>query len=244
MIMRRIALLLIISVMLISFAACGGNQPISEDNETAEVTPEVTETVEEEPAKTEEPAETEEAVSDETISITDMAGREVTVPTQINKVFGSNNTSSILLYTLAPDKMIGWNNMMSKDATALLNETCQSLPVLGNMYGSGKEASAEEVLAASPDIVLITGTKLNATIADDADELQARTGTPVVVVIANMSNYDDAYLFLGGLIGEQERAEELAAYYTEKMAYTAEKSAMVEEPASIYYSRMDDGLTT
>ena len=239
MIMRRIMILLILLAVLIAFAACDTSSQVSEET----VQPEVTDEAEATPEPTDEAA-TPEPTDSAVKTVTDMVGREVSVPAEVEKVFGTNNTSSILLYTLAPEKMIGWNNQMGDDALALIAGDYAALPILGNLYGSGKEASVEEVLALEPDVVLITDTKKKESLTEDADALQEKLGVPVVVIVANMNNYDKAYTFLGEVLGAEARAETLSAYYTETMAYAAEKSAMVEEPVSIYYARMDNGLTT
>jgi len=39
--------------------------------------------------------------------VTDSAGREVAVPERIERVFAAGPPASILLYVLAPDRMIG-----------------------------------------------------------------------------------------------------------------------------------------
>jgi len=45
-----------------------------------------------------------------TRTITDMAGRTVTVPQDIKKVYCTSPPGTLLLYTLAPEKMVGWNS--------------------------------------------------------------------------------------------------------------------------------------
>ena len=42
-------------------------------------------------------------------SVTDMAGRTVMVPVDIESAFTTDPTSAIYLYTLAPDQLLGWN---------------------------------------------------------------------------------------------------------------------------------------
>jgi iron complex transport system substrate-binding protein len=40
--------------------------------------------------------------------VTDSAGRQIAVPDRIERVFAAGPPASILLYVLAPDRMIGW----------------------------------------------------------------------------------------------------------------------------------------
>ena len=193
------------------------------------------------------PAETpSEAPAEPEIDISvDMAGRPIELPETIENVYGSNNNSTILLYTLAPEKMIGWNLQMSKPAQKYLGEYA-SLPVLGNLYGSGKKASVEEVLTYEPDIVLLANTKINDKVIEDADALELQLGVPVVVIEANIDNYDEAYMFLGAVLGIEEKADALAAYYQSVYDDVANISAAIDEDdkVSVYYARLDDGLTT
>ena len=41
--------------------------------------------------------------------ITDMAGRTVMIPAEAGMVFPADPAAAIYLYTLAPDKLLGWN---------------------------------------------------------------------------------------------------------------------------------------
>ncbi len=177
-------------------------------------------------------------------TITDMAGREITVPTDIQKVYGTNNNSSIMLYTLAPEKMIGWNLELSSAAKKYIDEDATELPVLGNMYGSGKKANAEEILKYSPDVVLLADTVLNDKVVEAADELQTKMGIPVVVLICDVTNYDVAYEFLGEVLDKEEKASKLSAYFKGTIDDVKEKSKSIEEKVEVYYARMDNGLTT
>ena len=44
-----------------------------------------------------------------TVQITDMLGRQLTVPENISSVISTSPPSTILVYMLAPDKLAGWN---------------------------------------------------------------------------------------------------------------------------------------
>ncbi|MBN2879628.1 MAG: ABC transporter substrate-binding protein [Clostridia bacterium] len=178
------------------------------------------------------------------IEITDMAGRKVIIPSEIETVFGSNNNSSILLYTLAPEKMAAWNLDFSETSKKYMIPETAALPVLGNLYGSGSQANIEEIIALDPDIVLITDLKISDKLTQAADELQDKLGIPVVVVSANLKNFDKAYTFLGELLSAEEKASELAEYYRETFDEAAALSAEIEEKKTIYYAYLDNGLTT
>ena len=40
--------------------------------------------------------------------ITDAAGRRVTIPDEVGRVFAAGPPAAVVLFTLAPDKLLGW----------------------------------------------------------------------------------------------------------------------------------------
>ena len=42
-------------------------------------------------------------------TITDSAGRQVTIPDQVQRVFVAGPPASVLVYVLAPEKLAGWS---------------------------------------------------------------------------------------------------------------------------------------
>ena len=62
-----------------------------------------------------------------TTTITDMAGRTITVPSQISGVLGTSPPTTMLIYMVAPDKLIGWNS----NNTGYLPARYLNLPAVG-----------------------------------------------------------------------------------------------------------------
>src|SRR5262245_41127681 len=50
--------------------------------------------------------------------VTDSAGRTVEVPARVERVFAAGGPASIILYTLAPELMLGWNRAPSPEERA------------------------------------------------------------------------------------------------------------------------------
>lgn len=48
-----------------------------------------------------------------TQTITDQASRSVTIPAQINKCYYTSPLGMILIYSFAPDKMVGWSMQLT-----------------------------------------------------------------------------------------------------------------------------------
>lgn len=177
-------------------------------------------------------------------TITDMAGREVKLPETIDKVYGVNNNSTYLLYSIVPDKLIGWNVALNDDAKKYIEPQYADYPVVGILYGGGKQVSPEEILKYAPELIVYTENTLTQQTKATADGFVDKLGIPVIVVEANIHNYDKAYEFLGEVFGEEDSAKALADYYRQTYDYAKEKSALVKEKAKVYYAREDDGLTT
>lgn len=176
--------------------------------------------------------------------IIDMAGREIQIPKEIRKVYGVNNNSTYLLYTIVPDKIIGWNLQLTEDTKKYIPKEFSNYPVVGTMYGNGKLVDAEEILKHSPDVVVLADTKISEKIKESAESIQDKLGVPVVVVEANINNYDKAYEFLGKLFNKNDKAKELGDYYKESYEYAKEKSNQIKNKIKVYYAREDNGLST
>jgi iron complex transport system substrate-binding protein len=178
--------------------------------------------------------------------ITDMAGREVTIPGTIDKVFSVNNNGTILLYTLCPEKMVGWNSVLSDESKAYMPEDIANLPMLGILYGNSSQTNPEEILLSEPDIIIFMNATITDKIVEAADEIQEEMLIPVVVLNGGLDNYDETYLFAGDLLGVEEAASQLADYYTETYTKVVNTVSTIpeEEKVTVYYAREEDGLST
>ena len=82
--------------------------------------------------------------------ITDMAGRQVTIPTKINTVYCAVPTAEPMLYSLAPEKLAAWVNAPSNDVKKYLSDRAKNLPVLGGWMGEKSTANLEEIAKLAP----------------------------------------------------------------------------------------------
>ena len=67
--------------------------------------------------------------------ITDSAGREVEIPKNIQRIAPSGPLAQIVLYTVAPDKLVGWSIDLSDAQKEYIPEKYWDLPVFGQFYG-------------------------------------------------------------------------------------------------------------
>jgi iron complex transport system substrate-binding protein len=108
--------------------------------------------------------------------VVDAAGRRAAVPATVTRVFAAGGPASIFLYTLAPEKLLGWNRALSPEEQAFLPPRFAALPSLGRLTGRENTASIEGVLGARPDLILDYGA-ITPTYAALADRVQAQTTT-------------------------------------------------------------------
>ena len=74
-------------------------------------------------------------------SIADSAGRRVEIPQRISRVLAAGPPASILLYTLAPEKMIGWGRAPGPAEKEFLLAGVRDLPEYGRLTGRGNTAN-------------------------------------------------------------------------------------------------------
>lgn len=171
--------------------------------------------------------------------ITDMAGRTVTIPNEIHTVFSADPVAAIYLYTLVPDRLLGWNYALNPQERSVILEEYHSLP----NYGMGDAINYEAVISASPSIALSVSAINDGSIAQ-ADKLSQSLGIPVVVVSDSLEDTPDVYRFMGQLFHTVEEAEQLALYTERTFETVSSIQIPEEEKVSVYYGNKEDSLET
>lgn len=177
--------------------------------------------------------------------VTDHAGREIEIPAKIEKVFATGPIGSIFLYTLAPEKMIGWNNQLSDAAKGFIPDAYANLPVLGRWAGADVTGNVEEILKLGPDIMINVGS-ITQEWVDLTEQIQEQTGIPVLNIDGGFFEMADSYEYLADILGMQERGESLAAYATkiiESIEDLREKLKTGTQ-STVYYGSGEQGLST
>lgn len=238
---------LLMTAMMLSLAACAGNAETVSENSDSEIV-EVSETVSDEDTEEVEAEETEETVEEAIdytiqypITITDQAGREVTIESEPQKIVSGYYISSSMLIALGiEDKLVGIEAKADKRPIYKLSaEELIDLPSVG----SAKEFDLEGCIALEPDLVILP-MKLK-----DAAATMEELGIPVVLV--NPEN-QDLLLEMADIIATAtntvEKEEELVAYIDEQMSLLSETRDEVAgagiETASVYLAGNSDFLST
>lgn len=175
----------------------------------------------------------------------DSAGRSVQLPEHVGRVLAAGPPASVLLYTLAPDKMVGWVREPSAAEKEYLAEPYRDLPAHGRLTGKGNTANIEMVMAQKPDLIIDVGT-IDATYASLADKVQEQTGIPYVLIDGTVAHTPQTLRTVGDLLGVTDRGEELARYAENVMNDLNTKLAAIpqDKRPRVYYGRGPKGLET
>jgi len=153
----------------------------------------------------------------QTRTITDLAGREVTIPATVERVICSGSGAlRLLTYLQAHDKIVAVDSAemgtpVDVRPYAIANPQFKEYPVFGDFRGMD---NPERILglAVQPQVILkIEG-------GYDYEQLAARTGIPVVVLGYGNLNNDRETLnttlrLMAEVVGAEARAEELIAFF-------------------------------
>ena len=211
---KRLLALVLALVMSLSLFACGQKQ---------------------QPDKTDDGTQTET-----TRVFTDSCGREVIVPANVEKIAVSGPLAQIVVFAMAPDKLVGIANAWDESAAEFLDKKYYNLPILGQLYGGKGELNLETLLAAAPDVVIDVG-EPKGSIVEDMDELQEQTGIPFVHIDAYLASMDDTYAMLGDLLAMPNEAQGRADYC--RFAYDRIVSiADSVDKVNLLYITGDEGL--
>lgn len=175
--------------------------------------------------------------------VTDSVGRKVQVPDRVERVMAAGPPASVLVYMLAPEKMIGWNTRPREAELPYLNPQVRDLPEIGRLTGRGNTASLETVMKAKPDVIVDFG-NVNPTYISLAERTQSQTGIPYLLIDGHFGRTVEALRLLGSILGVSERAETLARR-TEAIFHAVDEASRAVPAAQhprVYLARRANGL--
>jgi iron complex transport system substrate-binding protein len=178
-------------------------------------------------------------------TVTDSAGRSVPVPGRVERVFPAGPPAAIMLYTLAPQLLLGWPRPNRAEEREFLLPDIGSRPEVGRITGRGNTANLEAVLGLKPDLILDVGTVTD-TYVSLADRVQEQTGISYALLDGSFHGTARAYRLLGDLIGRRKDAEVLARYTEQTIETISSRIAVVpkDRRPRIYFARGPRGLET
>ena len=187
--------------------------------------------------KTAAPAES----AAQTRVFTDDCGREVEVPEHISHIVATGPLSQIVLYSIAPDMLVGLASKWSGSAEGIVPEAYLNLPYLGQLYNTAN-LNVEELALAAPQVIIDIGRVMSGG-TEDMDTLQQQTGIPTVFLTSTADALPETYLKLGQLLGREEKAEQLAAFCERVYSRTLSIMEQVgDQKVTALYIKGEQGL--
>ena len=180
-------------------------------------------------------------------TITDMAGRTVVVPSEIKRVICTSPPPSTFVYMVAPDRLAAWNSALGKNEY-IPEKYAEGIEPIGG-GGSVVVTNYELIISLNPDIVVVSCTTGDeATLASIAEQQKKLGSIPVVAVkdARNSTGYSAPIRFTGDLLGEEEQAEAMIAFYEGILATVTERAVSIPdgERVRVYYAEGPQGLAT
>ncbi len=175
--------------------------------------------------------------------VTDLAGRQVEIPDRVEHVQPAGPPASVLLYVVAPEKLVGWTRKPRDAELAYIMPAARDLPELGRLTGRGDTANVEVVIKAKPDVIIDFGS-VNPTYISLADRVQAQTGIPYVLIDGRLESTAASLRLVGKVLGVEDRAERLARRVEEitKDIDATVASVPIEKRPRVYIARQANGL--
>ena len=175
----------------------------------------------------------------------DAAERYVIVPDQIARVMTVTPAADVLVFVLAPEKLLGWSAPLSRAQGAYLPAKYARLPVVGPPVGADPAETARMVTRMHPDLIVEAG-PVTPGAAARADVIQNQSGVPYIVLDNGIQSIPGTFRRIGAMFGVGQRGEELANYAD--YAIDALRGRLLIAPADerplVYYGRGPDGLET
>jgi iron complex transport system substrate-binding protein len=141
------------------------------------------------------------------VALTDDATRTVTLPT-VGRVFAAGAPAEVLLYTLAPDKLVGRNRVPEGDALEFFPPAFRQ-PILIRQLPEVDNPADAELVALKPDAYIDYGT-VNEDYIASVDAVQKRTGVPGIILDGQLSRIPAVYRRLGPVLGVGAHGTRLA----------------------------------
>jgi iron complex transport system substrate-binding protein len=178
-------------------------------------------------------------------TVTDGTGRALPVPAKVQRVFPAGPPAAILLYTLAPELLLGWPRANRPEECAYMLRDICARPEVGRITGRGNTANLESVIALKPDLILDIGST-GATYVSLAERVQQQTGIPYALLDGRFLSLSTTYEKLGRLIDRAGDGADFADYCNMTLSVITNRIAFVpaDKRPRVYYARGPRGLMT
>jgi len=178
-------------------------------------------------------------------TVTDATGRAIVIPDKVERIFAAGPPASILVYTFAPELLVGWTRKHTPEQCEFLGAGACDKPEVGRLTGRGNTTNLEVLLQLKPDLVLDVGT-VDDTYISLATRVQEQTGIPYALLDGRFDAIVPVYRKLGELTHRETQAEQFAQFADNTIKTIKgriEKIPDGQRPR-VYYGRGPRGLET
>ncbi|MDD2557684.1 MAG: ABC transporter substrate-binding protein [Desulfuromonas sp.] len=179
------------------------------------------------------------AITGETRTVTDLAGRQVKITTPARSLVGVHSALSLVCYMQLAAQVVGVEQE-EKDPRQWVGGTGRSYrmanPHLGTLpsIGSRRQLDAEALVALQPDVIFMGWGS-----AQVADHLQQQTGIPVLIVHnGNLTTqrhlFEQSLDLIATVCDRHERAAQIKEFIHSSLADLRQRSSVSPAPTTVY----------
>ena len=148
------------------------------------------------------------------IVVTDILDREVTVPTDVNRIVGvASGAVRMISYLDATDLIVGVENFEHRGKISpyqFANPGLSELPDIGPQHGG----DAEMILAQEPDVIFYSCSQVDPASEETMNNLQTKTGIPVIAIdLGDLDARKDVFYsslrLMAVILAREEKAEDI-----------------------------------
>ena len=188
--------------------------------------------------------------SNETITITDAAGREVTLEKDIDRIVLVRSRDifevEALLGDEMPDKIVGWSDDLQTNDIDTYKKVTETFPQMKDLPSIGNNAndtiSTEAVLALEPDLVLMNVSMKQGNF-DYVEKLED-AGLPIVYLdsVSNpLSSPQESMKILGEVLGKEDKANEIVDFMDKQVDAVMSRINDIPENSVSTYIEIGNG---
>lgn len=175
----------------------------------------------------------------------DAAERYVNVPDRVGRIMTANPPADVLVFVLAPEKLIGWSAPLSRGQRAYLPPKFARLPLVGPVVRPNPTDTVQLVAQMHPDLIIEAG-PVTPEAAARADWVEQQTRVPYIVLDNSIQSTPATLRTIGAMLGAEQRGDALAAYTDSAIDSLRGRLliAIADERPLVYYGRGPAGLET
>jgi len=175
-------------------------------------------------------------------SITDMAGRSMTVPDRIERVVSFDPKTNAILFPVAGELMVARG--MSGSA-AMHGGGAANMKYISDKFLNTKAIDAnniEEIMRMKPDIVIIGVFLSSGANVSRYQNMSERSQIPFVIIDLDLEKLDDSLIFLGELLDKEDIAVQCADFVRTVYSIAADCRNMTPLQGNVYLATRSAGL--